>query len=202
MDAREAIITRRSVREYKDKDIGLSTIEEIIDAGRYAPSAGNIQLWRVIVVKDERVKNKIARLAMKQSWISQAPAVLVVCSNKTTLKSYYGKRADKYAMQTISAAVQNMLIRANSLGVGTCWVDTFESKALKRELRIPEDTNPEVIITLGYSDKKARASLKVDLNKIVYFERWGNLEVENKILKELSSKIKKKINENKKKKKN
>ena len=175
MDAREAIITRRSVREYKDKDIGLSTIEEIIDAGRYAPSAGNIQLWRVIVVKDERVKNKIARLAMKQSWISQAPAVLVVCSNKTTLKSYYGKRADKYAMQTISAAVQNMLIRANSLGVGTCWVDTFESKALKRELRIPEDTNPEVIITLGYSDKKARASLKVDLNKIVYFERWGNL---------------------------
>jgi len=82
MDAREAIITRRSVREYKDKDIGLSTIEEIIDAGRYAPSAGNIQLWRVIVVKDERVKNKIARLAMKQSWISQAPAVLVVCSNK------------------------------------------------------------------------------------------------------------------------
>ena len=53
MDAREAIITRRSVREYKDKDIGLSTIEEIIDAGRYAPSAGNIQLWRVIVVNDQ-----------------------------------------------------------------------------------------------------------------------------------------------------
>ena len=81
MDAREAIVTRRSIREYNDKSVSLITIEEIIDAGRYAPSSGNIQVWRVIIIKDQKTKNKIARLAMKQSWVSEAPVILIVCSD-------------------------------------------------------------------------------------------------------------------------
>ena len=88
MDAREAIVTRRSIREYNNKSLGISTIEEIIDAGRYAPSSGNVQTWKVIVVTDEKMRDNIAGISMKQSWISQAPVLLVVCSDRTMLKFY------------------------------------------------------------------------------------------------------------------
>ena len=59
-----------------------------------------------------------------------------------------------------------MLIRANSLGVSSCWVDTFENNTLRRHLKIPDEITPEIIITLGYSDEKSLAYLKTDLNKI------------------------------------
>ena len=194
MDAREAIVTRRSIREYNNKSLGISTIEEIIDAGRYAPSSGNVQTWKVIVVTDEKMRDNIAGISMKQSWISQAPVLLVVCSDRTMLKSYYGEKADKYCIQTVAAAAENMLIRANSLGVSSCWVDTFENNALKRHLKIPDEITPEIIITLGYSnDEKSLAYLKTDLNKIVYFDSWGKFDREIKLINELNKQIKKKI---------
>ena len=193
MDAREAIVTRRSVRGYNSKSLGISTIEEIIDAGRYAPSSGNVQTWNVIVVTDEKMRDNIANISMKQSWISQAPVLLVVCSDKTMLKSYYGEKADKYCIQNVVAAVENMLIRANSLGVSSCWVDTFENNALKRHLKIPDEITPEIIITLGYSDEKSLAHLKTDLNKIVYFDSWGKFDRKVKLINELKKQIKEKI---------
>src|SRR3989344_1613507 len=194
MDAREAIVTRRSVRGYNSKSLGISTIEEIIDAGRYAPGAGNVQTWKVIVITEEKMRENIANISMKQSWISQAPVLLEVCSDKTMKKSYYGEKADKYCIQNVAAAVENMLIRANSLGVSSCWVDTFENNALKRHLKIPDEITPEIIITLGYSnDEKSLAYLKTDLNKIVYFDSWGKFDREIKLINELNKQIKKKI---------
>ncbi len=187
MDVFECISDRRSIRKFLDVPVEWEKIGAIINAGMLAPSSGNIQNWRFIVVRDEAKKERISEASLKQSWISSAPVVIVVCSEMKKIRQFYGVRGERlYAVQNCAAAVQNMLLAAHSLGLGACWVGAFDENEISRILDIPtaaemrtDDTElrPQVIVPIGYPDEKPAPQLRYRIENITYLERWSRQSI-------------------------
>ena len=180
MEVKEAIRTRRSIRKYLKKEVDDKIIAEIIETAKFAPSSGNIQNWKFIVVKDPKKIKEITASALNQSWMNQAPVHIVVCNCLTNIKKLYKERGEKlYSTQNCAAAIQNILLTAHSLGLGSCWVGAFDKVGVKRVLRIPNNVEPEAIVTLGYSsDKIFQKPHRHELHELTFFEEWDKKEKE------------------------
>ena len=123
MDVLEAIHTRRSVRKYLDKPVEWDKIGTILDAGRMAPTAGNLQPYRFIVVNDPGKIKLIAEACSQQYWIEGAPVLILIVIWLKKVKEFYGERGvDVYAVQDAAVAAQNMMLAAHSLGIGSCQI--------------------------------------------------------------------------------
>jgi hypothetical protein len=127
LDLFEAIRTRRSVRRYLRDPIPQETLEELLSAAISAPSAGNAQPWRFIVVRDQGLKGKLVEAAYGQEFLAEAPVVVVVCADLERARRAYKERGEKlYCLQDTAAAVENLLLAATAKGLGTCWVGAFD----------------------------------------------------------------------------
>ncbi len=176
MDVQECIKTRRSVRKYEDKPIEWDKIIQILDSGRFAPSAGNLQNLKFIVVRKEALIKKLSQAAPEQQWIEKAPVHIVVVAESEKGARFYGIRGERfYAIQNCAAAIQNMLLTANALGLGGCWVGAFDENKVKKALDItPVSAIPQAIITLGYADEKPDAPPRKGLETYVFLDKWLN----------------------------
>ncbi len=173
MNIEECLKTRRSIRKYKDKPIDWDKIVQILDAGKFAPSAGNIQNWKFIVVKKEDVRKKLATASFDQDWMEDAPIHIVVVGEPEKAERFYGSRGERlYTIQSCAAAVQNMLLMAHEIGLGSCWVGAFDELKVKRALNIPENPTPQAIITIGYPDEKPDMPSRTELEHTVYIDKW------------------------------
>ena len=174
MELNHAIQKRRSVRKFSKKKPDWRTIIECIDSMRYAPMAGNNYTLSFILVNEEEKINKIAEAA-EQQFIGDAKFVLVVCSNSTRPKNAYGESGENFSRQQAGAAIENFLLSIEDEGLATCWVGYFNEEKIKTDLRIPEKWNIEAIFPIGYEQEKPRTRrLKIDLDKVLYFNRFGN----------------------------
>ena len=133
MDVLEAIKQRRSTRSYTDEKVTDEDVERLIEAARWAPSAGNIQPWAFVVVKDVKTKKKLAVAALNQPFIQKAPVVIIICADLTQYDRVYGSRGKNfYSLQDTAAATENILLAAEELGLAICWVGSFrENKVAK-----------------------------------------------------------------------
>ena len=175
MNVFEAIATRRSIRKYTAQDIPMEILGVILDAGRYAPSAGNVQNWRFVIIKNKESKQKVAEAAMQQMWIAEAPVIILVCAETEKIKQFYGIRGERlYSIQNCAAAIQNMLLTAHSLGLASTWIGAFDENMLRRALGIPEDIRPQAILPFGYPDEIVPAPTHYTLDNVCYFESYGN----------------------------
>src|SRR3989344_6613660 len=114
------INNRREVRQFKLTEVSDETIAKLIDAARHAHSEGNQQSWEFIVVRDPLIKELLAEAAFNQAWLRDAPVLIVACTNMRLAAAVHGERGDKlYGIQATAAAVQNMLIAAEALGLGS-----------------------------------------------------------------------------------
>jgi nitroreductase len=171
MELLEAIKTRRSTRNYKKQTIPQNAIETIIDAARNAPSAGNIQPWEFVIIKNPTTKKKLAEAALNQNHVEEAPVVIVVCADEKRSSMGYGNRGRTlYCLQDTAAATQNILLAAHSLGLGTCWVGAFNEEEVKEILKAPEGIRPVAMIPLGYPNEIARQRGRRLLNQIVHYD--------------------------------
>ncbi len=170
MECMEAIKGRRSIRRFKDSTVGKDIIEELLDAARMAPSAGNLQARDFIVVSNKITRQKLTKAALDQSFIEQAPVVIVVVANIERSSRIYRSRGELYAVQDATAAVMNLLLAAHSKGLGTCWVGAFDEYAVIDLLGLPHNTKPVAIIPVGYPDEKPAAPPIID--KLVHWETW------------------------------
>ena len=171
MDVFEAIKGRRSVREFKPDQVDDRDLERILDSGRLAPSAGNCQPWEFVVVKDKSVKQKLARAALGQSFVAEAPVVIVVCANIPRTSSRYGERGEElYCIQDTAAAAQNIHLAAYALGYGTCWVGAFDEVAAARAINAPPEVRPAAIIPIGRPAEKPRPPPRLPLSEIVHHD--------------------------------
>ena len=175
MKFEKALKGRRSVRKYKDKKLSKNALGSILDAARYAPSAGNLQNWRFIVVEDGDTKNKVASGCLGQKWMTKAGALVVVCSDDGDAKRLYKEKSDFYCRQNIGAAVENMLLKAYSIGIASCWVGAFSREELRKVLKIPENINRDAVLCFGISSEKPEMSKRIELMDLVHFEEWGKL---------------------------
>jgi nitroreductase len=175
MDVLDAIKGRRSIRVFQEKDVSAETVEKLIDAARWAPSAGNIQPWEFIIVRKSEIKRKLAEVAFGQSFIEEAPVVIVVCADENRSSQGYGVRGKTlYCIQDTAAAIQNVHLAAYALGLGTCWVGAFREEEARKILKIPQGVRPVAIIPVGYAAEAPSLPSRRPINQIVHYEtlRW------------------------------
>jgi len=173
MDVLEAIKGRRSIRAFKNQDVPAETVEELIDAARWAPSAGNIQPWEFIIVRKPKIKRRLVEAALGQMFIEEAPVVIIVCANEERSSQGYGVRGETlYCLQDTAAAIQNIHLAAYSLGLGTCWVGAFREEETRVILRIPQGIRPVAIIPVGYPAEAPTAQMRKSISQIVHYETF------------------------------
>ncbi|AJF62264.1 MAG: Nitroreductase [archaeon GW2011_AR20] len=175
MNLVELLQKRYSCRKYSDKDVDDKDIGKIINHASLAPSAGNLQPWQVIVVKDKLKRYSLSVASLSQTWMKEAPVHLVICGNVNYVKKFYKVKGDLYAKQDCAAFIENILLLAADSGLSTCWVGAFDDAMVKRELSIPENVDVYAIIPLGYSNEKhPNHKKRYDPSIFTFFEKYGN----------------------------
>lgn len=175
LDLLEVIRSRRTIRKFSPKFVEWGKISQVLEAGRHAPSSGNLQDWKFIVVIEEELKMQLAEASLQQYFMLQAPIFIVVCSEPEKIIRYYGARGEKlYSVQNNAACIQNMLLAAHSLGLGTCWIGAFDEDEVRRILSITAEARPQAIICLGYPGESPKQPPKYPLEALVYFNSWKN----------------------------
>jgi len=173
MELMEAIKGRRSIRKFKKQDVPAEYINQLVEAASYAPSAGNIQPWEFIVVKNPTVKEKLVKASYGQAQVEQAPVIIVVCADEKRSSMGYSKRGKTpYCLQDTAAATQNILLTAYSLGLGTCWIGAFDEDEAKKALKTPEGVRPVVMIPVGFPDVIPKQRNKRLLNEINHYDTF------------------------------
>jgi nitroreductase len=163
MDVLAAIRTRRSIRKYQKDPVPEAELEEILDAGRWAPSGSNLQPCTFIVLNDPKVREEVAGLLPLGKFLNEAPLGIAVVSDR---------RLSSTAVQDGSIAAYSMLLAAHSLGLGACWLaPSVNEDILKVLLGIPGEARLICVISLGYPDESGSTTRK-ELNKMVSINRY------------------------------
>jgi len=164
MEAIQALTTRRSIRRFQLKPIPPELIERIVDAGRLAPTARNVQPWEFVVVTDAGRRAEIAEITDYGKFIAEAPACIVVLSKPT-----------KYFLEDGAAATTNMLNAAHALGLGACWVAGDKKPYTDRIVKLcgaPKDMRLIALIAVGYPDENPNPE-KRPLEEVLHWESFG-----------------------------
>ena len=152
-DLLKIIQSRRSVRKYSQSQIPESDLHEILKTGFSAPSAGNRQPWRVVIVKDQSRMDRIASAAYGQTFVARASVVLVVCAVPNESAERYEERgATLYALQDTAALTQTILLASHALGYATCWIGAFDEDEVAKILKVPDGMRPVSIIPIGHAE--------------------------------------------------
>lgn len=167
----ELIKSRRCIRSFdSSKKISREQIEKILEAGQWAPSAGNAQDWQFLVVQNKKIKEALAEAALGQNFVAEAPVVIVVVTDLKRIEEFYGSRGKElYSIQDTAAATQNMFLTAHSIELGACWVGAFDEKEVSQILKLEKNLRPVVILPIGYPKGDIPAVGRKSLEKIV---RW------------------------------
>lgn len=158
----KAITTRRSIRKYKEKDVDYNTIKQVLNAARWAPSASNTQPWEFIVIREDETKKDFADIK-GQKFIADAPVLIAFVTDPDTSRFHKIDGA---------LATQNFQLMAWELGLGTCWIGTFNREKAKTLFDIPKEKHLLTVMPLGYPAEEGH-STRVPLEHITYRERYG-----------------------------
>ncbi len=166
MDAMEAILGRRSIRSYQAREVPEEILSKVLEAGRWAPSASNFQPWKFVVVRDPRVRTELARVATYGKFLTEAPLAIAVVIDPWS---------SNHPVEDGAAATLNMLLAAHALGLGGCWIGSYNSSyedQARKILGIPDDRRLLSIIALGYAAETPDRS-RVDLARLVCYDRYS-----------------------------
>ena len=169
MNVLEAIRTRRSVRKYKPEEIPEEDLKEILTAAQLAPSAGNRQPWRFVVVRDPETKKKMGEAARGQTWISDAGVIVAALAMPRDSPEIYPRWVERDVM----TAVEHMVLAAWSLGYGTCWIGAFYEDKVKELLGVPEGMTVINLLPIGVPDQKPEARGRKPLKELFHEDRFG-----------------------------
>ncbi|WP_041274357.1 nitroreductase family protein [Desulforamulus reducens] len=153
-DVIAAIEQRCSVHSFTGEPIPEATVGRLVEAALRAPSAGNLQPWKLVVVFKDEVKRDLAGACERESFIADAPVNIVVCLEKGKSEQVYGPEGQVYQYQDIGAAIENMLLAATGYGYGTCWVAAFQEDKVSQILQLGGDLRPVAIVAVGNTDEK------------------------------------------------
>jgi nitroreductase len=164
MDFFEAVKTRRSIRKYRRQPIPEVELEMIFEAARQAPSAGNRQPWRFIIVRNANQKKALAQIANDQSFLSEAAAIVAAVGDPDVSARWHEKDT--------MIALEHMVLAATSLGYGTCWVGAFDEGAVKHLLKIPASMGVVALLPIGVPDETPAPRSRKELTEIFFDEKW------------------------------
>ncbi len=173
MEVFEAIQKRKSIRSYGPTSIPSEKLQRLLEAARLAPSAGNIQPWRFIVVMDPQKRRRIARGCRFGHFLDESPIVIVGCGDQKASPRWY-------AIDTC-IAMENLVLAATGEGLGTCWIGSFNEKTVREMLKIPPHWKVVALLALGYAREKLNITAKLahfmrprkKLEKVAFLEEYG-----------------------------
>lgn len=175
------ISSRRSIRKYIDRPVEDEKIIELIESARLAPTGSNTQPSHFIIVKSEEMCQRLAAASHNQKWMLTAPVFIVcVADIRTRLDENIEISLDenspevelKQIIRDSSIAIEHLVLNAESLGLGTCWVAWFEQDDIRPLLNIPSDKYVISIITVGYPDESPKPRPRKKLEDIIHYENW------------------------------
>jgi nitroreductase len=184
MDVTEAIRTRRSIRKMKTDPIDDETLENVLEAARWAPSWKNNQCWRFVVVRDSKIKEEIAGCMIttrsgenpSTRAIIRAPVLIVACAELGKSGLNAGEFAtDKgdWFMYDVALAMQNLVLEAHSLGLGTVHLGLFDAEKAAGILGVPEGFCVVSMTPLGYPDEAPNSVPRKELSEFVSYDEFG-----------------------------
>jgi nitroreductase len=174
MDAIDAILTRRSIRKYRQDTVPEESVKLLLQAAMSAPSASNGQPWHFIVINSRKILDEIAIVHPNAHMLSGAPMAILVCGEERS-----EERKDRW-VQDCSAATENILIAANALGLGCVWIGVYPAEdrvnALKNLMRIPAGVAPFSLVVVGYPAEMKPPSDRFNQEKI-HLNLWDSTSI-------------------------
>ncbi|MBN1639749.1 MAG: nitroreductase family protein [Anaerolineae bacterium] len=167
------IKSRRSVRRYLPDPVPTEMVEQVLEAGRWAPSANNQQPWAFIVLQDERVRKEVARHAAyylaRQARVEEAPLIVVMCA-------HVRRRVHaEYLRGDVGMAGMQMMLQAHALGLGSCWVDGLDRPAIAKAVELPDSLEIVGLLILGFPNEIPAPTTRKPLFEIVHYDVYESL---------------------------
>ena len=162
MSVFDTIKDRRSIRTYKDEAIPKDKLDKLMDAARLAPSAGNRQIWKFIVVENEQIKNQLVTACNNQAFVGTASLVI----------AGIGDSDQKWHQVDLAIALEHIVLGAVELGLGSCWIGAFNEEEVKRILKIPQDKKVVALLTVGIPAESPAARPRKAQEEIVAFNEY------------------------------
>ena len=173
MDLTDAIAKRRSVRTYKKRDLPQGVVEQLLESARQAPSAGNVQPWEFVVASTQKTNMAISHAAFEQENLQEASIIIVVCADEKRAAESYGARGKAlYCLQDTAAAIQNLMLTACSLGLGSCWIGAFKEDEVRKVINAPKNMRPVALIPVGYPNESPDARPRRPIGEIMHKETF------------------------------
>lgn len=173
MDFFEVVEGRISVRSFTEEDVSREEIRRVLEAARRAPTAGNLQAWSVVVVRDPGLRRRLADAARGQRHVAEAPVDLVFLADRERSASRYGDRGwELYALQDATIAATHAMLAAHSLGLGACWVGAMREGEVEGLLGIPEEHRVVAIMPLGHPADGSVETSRRPLEEFVHRDGW------------------------------
>lgn len=169
MELKEAIKTRKSIRDYEDEPVPEEKLLKVLEAARLAPSASNRQRWKFIVVREEKRRQELARAAGGQNHVAKAPVVIAAVATMPEYVMRCGVPA--YAVD-LAIAVDHMTLAAVDEGLGTCWIGAFSQEEARDILGVPENYRIVTLLPLGIPRQPGRPKVRKALDEIVCYETF------------------------------
>jgi nitroreductase len=167
MDVFEAIKKRRSIRKFNQlKQVSEGQIEKLLEAARWAPTAGNLQSFFFVVVRDRSIKDELAVAANRQSHVAEAAVVFVACADLEQVSYYGGRGRELYAIQDATIATHNVWLMATELGLGGVWVGAFDEGRVAKTLDLSDNLKPVAMLTVGYPAESPSAPVRKSIEEI------------------------------------
>ena len=181
MNFSDLIQKRRSVRGYSDRPVAKADILKCLEAARLAPSACNSQPWHFIVIDQPELRARVAErifsgLYSMNKFAKGAPVLIAVVSEKMKFLASLGGqvRDTRYCLMDVGIACEHLILQAQELGIGSCWIGWFDEKALKQELKLSRDKKIDIVIALGFPEEdKAVPKTRKTLAEISSFNKYA-----------------------------
>jgi nitroreductase len=163
---------RRSIRLYKPDPVPDEMVEQLLEAGRWAPSASNRQPWAFIVVRDEAIRREVAQHAayyfVRWAQAEDAPLLIVLCGDARN------RIYRQFLHEDIGLAGSQIMLQAKALGLGTCWLGGLDRKAIAEVLKVPDHFEVVGVLTVGFPAEDPDPRERKPLSEIVHYDVYGN----------------------------
>jgi nitroreductase len=169
MTLMETIRKRYSCRAYQEKAIEQEKLDSILEAARLAPSARNMQDWRFVVVTDSGTKRRVAESTTRPDDFAKAGAIIAACSNS----DHVMRCGQAIGPIDVAIALEHICLQATELGLGTCWIGSFDPKKVQQVLGIPDDIIIIELMAIGYPADSKPEPKREPLENIACFEKWS-----------------------------
>ncbi len=163
---------RRSIRRYRPDPVPDEMVAQVLEAGRWAPSAGNRQPWAFIVVRDETIRRQVAQHAayyfIRWAHVAEAPLLIVLCGDARN------RVYRRFLHEDVGLAGGQMMLQAKALGLGSCWIGALDRKAIAAILKLPDHLEIVGLLTVGFPAEDPPPPPRKPLAEIVHYDVYGN----------------------------